>query len=371
MALSSYKQMPSPSVGYSVRLGKLRAPHAMESPDSRPHTPPPPRWVPTKGSPPRTAPPRITLQHSTVSLYAGLDGSPETAPTPSRGLLQQRTSPLQHMPGPPRGWNAKQAQERGLLSSTIYQSGEGPRRPHFRSPSRPGSAALLAARSMPRASVQLPFEHLKPTPALAQSLSMLPIGVPASEPAPRMPAGMTILNAQSQSTPSLFGETSVRAFGARSLPAASVRPSTAIDSGVHFGPAEPWPPRPSTVAEPSTAAAAAAAPGTAPRGGLRGDTAGAEDLLGDTSLLLLAALRAVPHFAGLSDEQLQTLLGCAELVAHPRYAVVVREGVPTEASCAFYVVLAGQARVIQGQVDGVGGPLLGPGDSFGEALSLP
>ena len=58
-------------------------------------------------------------------------------------------------------------------------------------------------------------------------------------------------------------------------------------------------------------------------------------------------------------------------MAHPRYAVVVREGVPTEASCAFYVVLAGQARVIQGQVDGVGGPLLGPGDSFGKALSLP
>jgi len=29
-------------------------------------------------------------------------------------------------------------------------------------------------------------------------------------------------------------------------------------------------------------------------------------------------------------------------------------------------MLAGQARVIQGQVDGVAGPLLGPGDSFGE-----
>ena len=49
------------------------------------------------------------------------------------------------------------------------------------------------------------------------------------------------------------------------------------------------------------------------------------------------------------------------MVAHPRYAVVVREGVPTEASCAFYVMLAGQARVIQGQVGGVAGPLLGPG----------
>ena len=154
----------------------------------------PPRWVPTKGSPPRTAPPRVTLLHSTVSLHAGLDGgSPETAPTPSRWLLQQRTSPLQHMPSPPReagagrkgaqegrAWNAKQAQERGLLSATIYQSGEGPRRPHSRAPSRPGSAALLAARAMPRPSVQLPFEHLKPTPALAQSLSMLPIGLPAS-----------------------------------------------------------------------------------------------------------------------------------------------------------------------------------------------
>ena len=372
----------------------VRLPQALHSP----------RWVPTEGSPPRTAPARVALRHSTVSLYAGLDRdrSPVTAPTPSpsRGLSQQRTSPspLEHMSGPPRGWNAKQAQERGLLSSIIYHSGEGPRRLHSRPASRPGSAALLAARSMPRASVQLPFEHLKPTLALAQSLSMLPIGVPASEPAPapRMPAGttnpdMTIRmpsngygpnsgtaygsgtrigyrpnspshaptspsysptspmysptsysppgpmysptspttvrrasysppsashsNVQSQSAPSLFGETSVRAFGARGLPAASVRPSTALDAGVHFGPAESLPPRPSTVAEPSSSSsssAAAAAPGTAPRGGLRGVAPGAEDLPGDTApLLLLAALRAVPHFARLSDDQLHTLLGCA------------------------------------------------------------
>ena len=376
----------------------VRLPQALHSP---------PRWVPTEGSPPRTAPARVALRHSTVSLYAGLDRdrdrSPVTAPTPSpsRGLSQQRTSPSPlDMSGPPRGWNAKQAQERGLLSSIIYQSGEGPRRLHSRPASRPGSAALLlAARSMPRASVQLPFEHLKPTLALAQSLSMLPIGVPASEPAPapRMPAGttnpdMTIRmpangygpnsgtaygsgtrigyrpnspshaptspsysptspmysptsysptspmysptspttvrrasysppsashsNVQSQSAPSLFGETSVRASGARGLPAASVRPSTAIDAGVHFGPAESLPPRPSTVAEPSSSSsssssAAAAAPGAAPRGGLRGVAPGAEDLPGDTAPLLLAALRAVPHFARLSDDQLQTLLGCA------------------------------------------------------------
>ena len=289
---------------------------------------PPPRWVPTQGSPPRTASPRtasprVTLQHSTVSLYAGLDGSPETSPTPS-GLLQQRKSPLKHMPGPPRGWNAKQAQERGLLSSTIYHSGEGPRRPQPRPPSRPGSAAL--ARSMPRASVQLPFEHLEPTPALAQSLSMLPIGVPASEPAPRMPVGelkpggatkarMPMpLNAQSQSTPSLFGETSVRASGARRLPAASVRPSTALDAGD-----EPLALRPSTVAEPSTkpSAAAAAAPGTAPLGGLRSVPPGAEEPLGDPSPLLLAALRAVPHLARLSDSQLQSLLGCTHPNPNP------------------------------------------------------
>ena len=327
---------------------------------------PAPRWVPTKGSPPRTASPptapRVTLQPSTVSLYAGLDGSPETSPTPSQ-LLQQRKSPLKHMPGPPRGWKAKQAQERGLLSSTIYQSGEGPRRPQPRPRSRPSSAAL--ARSMPRASVQLPFEHLEPTPALAQSLSMLPIGVPASEPAPRMraavlkPGGATKarmpmpLNVQSQSTPSLFGETAVQAFGARRLPAASVRPSTALDSG-----AEPLPLRPSTVAEPSaaaepstkpstvaepstkpSAAAAAVAPGTAPLGGLISVPPGAEEPLGDPSPLLLAALRAVPHLARLSDSQLHSLLGCTEVVAHPRYAVVVREGVPTEASCAFHVSL--------------------------------
>ena len=178
---------------------------------------------------------------------------------------------------------------------------------------------------MPRASVQLPFEHLEPTPALAQSLSMLPIGVPASEPAPRMPVGelkpggakkaRMPLNVQSQSTPSLFGETSVRASGARRLPAASVRPSTALDAGD-----EPLSLRPSTVAEPSTkasAAAAAATPGTAPLGGLRSVPPGAEEPLGDPSPLLLAALRAVPLLARLSDSQLQSLLGCTNPDPNP------------------------------------------------------
>lgn len=243
----------------------------------------------------------------------------------------------------------------------------------------------------PSSTMQLPFEHLKPTPALAQSLSMLPIGMRASGPTTGKPA-------HARSAPSLFA--------APSFPSASIRPSTALDStaldSVGGLRAEPLPPRPSSVAESSTTASAsvprlrgflpdAEAEHSSAGAGAAGSATpavewawsmGAERAarrlrplngevrhrLEQSADVLLAALRAVPHFTRLAEEELRTLLESCEIVAHPRYAVVVREGVPSEANCAFYVILAGQIRVIQGQFDGVDTQvLLGAGDCFGEA----
>jgi len=82
---------------------------------------------------------------------------------------------------------------------------------------------------------------------------------------------------------------------------------------------------------------------------------------------LLASLRGVPYFAHLKPAQLEALLEATELVEHPRYSIVVREGVPSEASRSFFVVLSGTARVLHGEIDGLAQAQLEPGDYFGEA----
>ena len=131
-----------------------------------------------------TAPPvpRVSLRPSTVSLYhITSDATPQTAPTlqPSRGpfrsLPRLNMTPLAHDSSAPRGWTQEHS---SVLSPAFYQS-TGPRR--LQRPQqhcgRPSSAASSGSR-LPPPSVALPH----PTPELAQSFSMLPIGMPAHVP---------------------------------------------------------------------------------------------------------------------------------------------------------------------------------------------
>ena len=82
---------------------------------------------------------------------------------------------------------------------------------------------------------------------------------------------------------------------------------------------------------------------------------------------LVKALRAVPDFADLADEDLLSIVGASANLLWPPGSVVFRTGEPSE---ALYLVLSGAVRVYESK-DGQEADVatIRPGDFFGE-LSL-
>lgn len=82
---------------------------------------------------------------------------------------------------------------------------------------------------------------------------------------------------------------------------------------------------------------------------------------------LVKALRSVPDFASLSDQELLDIVGASTNLAWSEGATIFEKGSPSE---ALYIVLSGRVR-ISDLVDGkrVDVATVGPGASFGE-LSL-
>ncbi len=83
------------------------------------------------------------------------------------------------------------------------------------------------------------------------------------------------------------------------------------------------------------------------------------------SKVALAALRALPIFSTLSDEQLAAVANVAVLRRIPRHALVLNAGDRID---SFYLTLSGSLKVVMGDDEGreVILSLLGPGDFFGE-----
>lgn len=82
------------------------------------------------------------------------------------------------------------------------------------------------------------------------------------------------------------------------------------------------------------------------------------------SAQMLALLRAVPLFAGLSDKELKAVLRIANEIDHPPGHDIVGEG---QLGVGFHLILSGEARVSQ---RGRELTPLGPGQFFGEIALL-
>lgn len=91
---------------------------------------------------------------------------------------------------------------------------------------------------------------------------------------------------------------------------------------------------------------------------------GREEVMGNGPADHRAALRAVPLFAGLADDQLGLLAEAAAFVDVPPGRPIARQG---EIGSGLFVVLEGRVRVVR---DGETIAHLGPGECFGELSVL-
>ncbi len=88
-------------------------------------------------------------------------------------------------------------------------------------------------------------------------------------------------------------------------------------------------------------------------------------MVGTATVVSTAALKAVPLFAGIPDEQLRTLTSVFTRRSVPRSAMIMAAGDPTD---SLYIVLSGRLKVMMSDEDGkeVILNILGPGEFFGE-----